>query len=77
MFILFRIREKQGEIKLDYPATSAAVIDDKTVAVAANVAVVLVDTKTMKRIDLIPMRDRCIGIAYVNNQLVVNCITRG
>jgi hypothetical protein len=55
LFILFRIQEKQGEIKLDYPATSAAVIDDKTVAVAANVAVVLVDTKTMKRIDLIPM----------------------
>jgi hypothetical protein len=27
------------------------------------VAVVLVDTKTMKRIDLIPMWDRCIGIS--------------
>jgi hypothetical protein len=69
--------EKQGEIKLDFPATSVAVIDDKTLAVAANVAVVFVDTQTFKRIDLIPMRDKCIGIAYVNNQLVVNCITRG
>ena len=77
MFILFRIREKQGEIKLDFPATSAAVIDDKTLAVAAHVAVVLVDTQTFKRIDSIPMGDTCIGIAYVNNQLVVNCVTRG
>ena len=55
----------------------AAVIDDKTLAVAVNVTVVFVDTKTMKRIDWIPMRDKCIGIAYVKNQLVVNCITRG
>jgi hypothetical protein len=57
------------------PATSAAVIDDKTLAVAAHVSVVFVDTQTFKRIDSIPMEDTCIGIAYVNNQLVVNCIT--
>ena len=69
--------KKQGEINLGYPATSAAVIDDKTLAVAAYRAVVCVDTETLKRIDVIPMRDQCIGIAYVKNQLVVNCITRG
>jgi hypothetical protein len=69
--------EKQGELKLDYSATSAAVIDDKTVAVAAHLEVVFVDTQTFKRIDSIPMQDKCIGIAYVNNQLFVNCITRG
>jgi hypothetical protein len=39
-------------------------------SVASNV-------KTFKRIDSIPMGDTCIGIAYVNNQLVVNCIARG
>ena len=69
--------KREGEIKLDYPATSAVVIDDNTLAVAAHVAVVFVDTETFKRIDSIPMGDTCIGIAYVNNQLVVNCITRG
>jgi hypothetical protein len=69
--------EKQGELKLDYSATSAAVIDDKTLAVAAHLEVVFVDTQTFKRIDSIPMQDKCIGIAYVNNQLFVNCITRG
>ena len=69
--------KREGEIKLDYPATSAVVIDDNTLAVAAHVAVVFVDTQTFKRIDSIPMGDKCIGIAYVNNQLVVNCITRG
>jgi hypothetical protein len=68
---------KQGEIKLDFPATSAAVIDDKTLAVAAHLEVVFVDTKTFKRIDSIHMGDTCIGIAYVKHQLVVNCITRG
>jgi hypothetical protein len=67
----------EGEIKLDYPATSAVVIDDKTLAVAAHVSIVFVDTQTFKRIDSIPMGDTCIGITYVQNQLVVNCITRG
>ena len=69
--------KREGEIKMEYSATSAAVVDDKTLAVAAHVSVVFVDTKTFKRIDSIPMGDTCIGIAYVNNQLVVNCITRG
>jgi hypothetical protein len=69
--------KREGEIKLDFPATSAAVVDDKTLAVAAHVSVVFVDTQTFKRIDSIPMGDTCIGIAYVKNQLVVNCITRG
>ena len=72
-----KLGKKRGEIKLDFPATSAAVIDDRTLAVTVNVTIVFVDTKTMKRIDCIPMGDKCIGIAYVNNQLVVNCITRG
>jgi hypothetical protein len=72
-----KLGKKRGEIKLDFPATSAAVIDDKTLAVTVNVTIVFVDTKTMKDIDWIPMGDKCIGIAYVNNQLVVNCITRG
>jgi hypothetical protein len=49
--------KREGEIKLDYPATSAVVIDDNTLAVAVNVAVVFVDTQTMKRIDSIPMGD--------------------
>jgi hypothetical protein len=69
--------KREGEIKMEYSATSAAVVDDKTLAVAAHVSVVVVETKTFKRIDSIPMGDTCIGIAYVNNQLVVNCITRG
>jgi hypothetical protein len=69
--------KKRGEIQLDYPVTSAAVIDDTTLAVAACRAVVFVDTHMLKRIDLTPMQDKCIGIAYVKNQLVVNCITRG
>jgi Holliday junction resolvase RusA-like endonuclease len=77
MLFFTKSGEAQGEIKLDYPATSAAVIDDKTVAVAAYGTVVFVDTETFKRIDVIPIGDRCIGIAYVKNQLVVNCITRG
>ena len=77
LLFLTKSGKKQGEIKLDYSATSAVVIDDNTLAVAVNVAVVFVDTKTMKRIDSIPMGDKCIGIAYVKNQLVVNCITRG
>jgi hypothetical protein len=62
-----KLGKKRGEIKLDFPATSAAVIDDKTLAVTVNVTIVFVDTKTMKRIDRIPMGDTCIGIAYVNN----------
>ena len=77
LLFLTKSGKKQGEIKLDYSATSAVVIDDNTLAVAAHVAVVFVDTKTFKRIDSIPMGDKCIGIAYVKNQLVVNCITRG
>jgi hypothetical protein len=44
----------EGEIKLDYPATSAVVIDDKTLAVAAHVSIVFIDTQTFKRIDSIP-----------------------
>ena len=72
-----KLGKKQGELKLNYPATSAAVIDDKTVAVAVHGAVVCVDTETFKRIHVIPMGDNCIGIAYIQNQLVVNCITRG
>ena len=63
LLFLTKSGKKQGEIKLDYSATSAVVIDDNTLAVAVNVAVVFVDTKTMKRIDSIPMGDKCIGIA--------------
>jgi hypothetical protein len=77
MLFFTKSGEKQGEIKLGFPATSAAVIDDETLAVAADMAVVFVDTKTFKHIYFIPMRDKCIGIAYVTNRLVVNCITRG
>ena len=77
MLFFTKSSKKQGEIQLDYPVTSAAVIDDKTLAVAACRTVVFVDTEMLKRIDLTPMRDKCIGIAYVKNQLVVNCITRG
>ena len=77
MLFIIKSGTKQGEIKLDFPATSAAVIDDKTLAVAAHLEVVFVDTKTFKRIDSIPMGDTCIRIAYVKNQLVVNCIARG
>jgi hypothetical protein len=77
MLFFTKSGEKQGEIKLGFPATSAAVIDDETLVVAADRAVVFVDTKTFKHIYFIPMRDKCIGIAYVTNRLVVNCITRG
>jgi hypothetical protein len=77
MLFIIKSGTKQGEIKLDFPATSVAVIDDKTLAVAAHLEVVFVDTKTFKRIDSIAMGDTCIRIAYVKNQLVVNCIARG
>ena len=69
--------EKQGEITIDYPATAVAVINDEILAVAANRAVVLVDTKKIKYIDRIPLGDNCVGIACVKKQLVVNCKTRG
>jgi hypothetical protein len=71
MLFIIKSGTKQGEIKLDFPATSVAVIDDKTLAVAAHLEVVFVDTKTFKRIDSIAMGDTCIRIAYVKNQLVV------
>ena len=77
MLFFTKSRTKQGEIKLEFSATSAAVIDDIAVAVTAHETVVVVDTKTCKRIDSIPMGDTCIGIAYVKYQLVDNCITRG
>jgi hypothetical protein len=63
--------KKQGEIQLDYPVTSAAVIDDKTLAVATCRAVVFVDTHMLKRIDLTPMRDKCIGIAYEKKSMFI------
>ena len=69
--------EKQGEIKIDFPATAVAVINDEILAVAAYRAVVLVDTKRFNHIDLIPLGDNCVGIAYAKKQLVVNCKTRG
>jgi Holliday junction resolvase RusA-like endonuclease len=69
--------EKQGEITIDYPATAVAIINDEILAVAANRAVVLVDTKKIKYIDRIPLGDNCVGIACVKKQLVVNCKTRG
>jgi hypothetical protein len=49
--------EKQGEITIDCPATAVAVINDEILAVAAYRAVVLVDTKRFKHIDLIPLGD--------------------
>jgi hypothetical protein len=69
--------EKQGEIKIGFPATAVAVINDEILAVAAYRAVVLVDTKRFRHIDLIPLEDNCVGIAYVKKQLLVNCETRG
>ena len=69
--------EKQGEITIDCPATAVAVINDEILAVAAYRAVVLVDTKRFKHIDLIPLGDICVGIAYAKKQLVVNCEARG
>jgi hypothetical protein len=69
--------EKQGEITIDHLATAVAVINDEILAVAANRAVVLVDTTKIKYIDRIPLGDNCVGIACVKKQLVVNCKTRG
>ena len=69
--------EKHGEIQIDYPATDVAVINDEILAVTAYKAVVLVDTKRFNHINLIPLWDNCVGIAYVKKQLVVNCKTRG
>jgi Holliday junction resolvase RusA-like endonuclease len=69
--------EKHGEIQIDYPATAVAVINDEILAVAASRAVVFVDTKRFNHIDLIPLEDNCVGIAYVKKQLLVNCKTRG
>jgi hypothetical protein len=72
-----KLGEKQGEIAIVYSATAVAVIYDEILAVAAHRAVVLVDTKEIKYIDLMTLGDNCVGIACVSNQLVVNCKTRG
>jgi tRNA1(Val) A37 N6-methylase TrmN6 len=72
-----KLGEKQGEIAIVYSATAVAVIYDEILAVAAHRAVILVDTKEIKYIDLMTLGDNCVGIACVSNQLVVNCKTRG
>ena len=72
-----KLGEKQGEITIDFPATAVAVINDEILAVAAHRAVVLVDTKKIKYMDLIKLGDNCDGITFVKKQLVANCRTRG
>lgn len=66
-----------GEIKMQFPTTSVAVINNNTIAAAAHKAVVFVDINTYKFSDLIVMRDNCVGLAFVHNNLIVNCVTKG
>ncbi|XP_052099427.1 uncharacterized protein LOC127733980 [Mytilus californianus] len=68
---------RKGEIHMEFPATSAVIIDRNTAAVTAHKAVVIVDTTSYKFKGLIPLRDICIGIAFINGFLVVNCEDRG
>ncbi|XP_071166050.1 uncharacterized protein [Mytilus edulis] len=68
---------RKGEIHMDFAGTSAVIIDKNTAAVTAHRAVVIVDTTSYKFKGLIPVKDICIGIAFLNGFLVVNCEDRG
>ncbi|CAC5389579.1 unnamed protein product [Mytilus coruscus] len=78
-YLLFFNTESKEESKiyLQYSPSSIAIVDKNTIAVAACRQIVFVNTQTFTCMHIVNIDDHCFGIAFIKNQLFVNCESKG
>ncbi|XP_052098716.1 uncharacterized protein LOC127733385 [Mytilus californianus] len=78
-YLLFYNTEsmKENKIYLQFPPSSIAIIDEKTIAITACREIVFVNTQRFTYMHTVNIDDDCFGIAFMRNQLFVNCESKG
>lgn len=78
-YLLFYNTEnkKESKIYLQYLPSSIAIIDDNKIAVTACMEIVFVNIQTLICMHTVHIGDHCFGIAFIRNQLCVNCESIG